>query len=134
MQLINTKRYHWKQRDEGMVGPKQKRNAAKRSYPARIRKAVDAIVRGYSPRQVWLYGSFARGDFHEGSDIDLIIIKESDKRFIDRIDEVLQYCPAGVAVEPLVYTSGEKEAMLAKGNTFLEQAFAEGVLVYEQKP
>ena len=101
-------------------------------YPAIVRKAIASIVLGYSPAQVWLYGSFARGDFHEGSDIDLIIIKDTDKKFTDRIEEVLQYCPGGIAVEPLVYTSAEKEVMLAKGNTFLEHVFTEGVLVYEQ--
>ena len=46
---------------------------------------------------------------------------------------VLQYCPGGIAVEPLVYTASEKETMLAKGNAFLKQAFDEGILVYEQQ-
>jgi len=97
-----------------------------------VHRVIDSIVLGYSPGQIWLYGSYARGDFNQGSDLDLIIIKETDKRFADRIEEVLQYCPGGIAVEPLVYTMHEKEMMLAEKNTFLVQAISEGVLVFEQ--
>jgi hypothetical protein len=51
--------------------------------------------------------SLARGDFHQGSDLDLIIIKETSKKFPDRIEEVLGYVPGGIAVEPRVYTPEE---------------------------
>jgi uncharacterized protein len=117
-----------------MVQPKQRAENIRRSYPAVVRKTLDSIARGYKPEQIWLHGSFARGDFHQGSDLDLIIIKETDKKFLDRIEEVLQYVPGGIAVEPMVYTPREIETMQAEGNTFLEQALSEGVLVYEQQP
>jgi uncharacterized protein len=114
-----------------MVRPIQKVKLPGGSFPAVVRRTIANIVHGYSPRQIWLYGSFARGDYHQESDLDLIIIKETDKKFPDRIEEVLQYCPGGIAVEPMVYTPQELETMLAERNTFLVQAFSEGVLVYD---
>jgi uncharacterized protein len=102
--------------------------------PKAVQRTIKAIAKGYVPRQIWLFGSYARGDSHQGSDLDLIIIKDTDKRFLDRIEEVLQYCPGGLAVEPMVYTQQEKETMIAENNSFLQRAFSEGILVYEQQP
>src|SRR3990172_465610 len=102
-----------------MVQQGQRTKTGRRSYPAVVRTTINSIALGYKPAQIWVHGSFARGDFHDGSDLDLIIVKETDRRFADRIEEVLQYVPGGIAVEPLVYTQREVEAMLAERNTFL---------------
>ncbi len=116
-----------------MAQTEQKATNRLRSYPEVVSKTIESIVSGYAPGQIRIFGSYARGDYHEGSDLDLIIIKETDKKFPDRIEEVLQYCPGGIDVEPMVYTEHEMETMLAKGNAFLEQALSEGVVVYEQQ-
>jgi len=115
-----------------MAPQKSRAGISRRPHPAVVRRTIDNIAQGYSPVQIWLYGSYARGDFHQYSDLDLIIIKNTVKRFLDRIEDVLQFVPGGIAVEALVYTPHEIEFMRAEGNTFLDQAFSEGVLVYEQ--
>jgi predicted nucleotidyltransferase len=38
---------------------------------------VRGIVEGASPTQVYLFGSYAHGSAHEGSDVDLLIIQPS---------------------------------------------------------
>ena len=68
-------------------------------------------------KKVYLYGSFARGDFHEGSDIDLIIVGEFEGKMPQRIKEVLDL--TALPVEPLVYTEAEFEQM--KERSFLEE-------------
>lgn len=98
-----------------------------------IEGTIAAIARGYRPEKIIVFGSFARGDFHQGSDLDLIIIKDTSQRFVDRIEEVLGLCPEGIVVEPFVYTEGEMARMLADGNRFLETALEEGKVVYEKQ-
>ena len=53
---------------------------------ARFRKAIEA--RGISVSKLILYGSYARGDYREGSDIDLILISDDfkDHDYWSRID------------------------------------------------
>lgn len=81
-----------------------------------------------------MFGSFARGDTHEGSDLDLIVIKETDERFVDRIGRVRDACQdIGVDVQPLVYTQAELDDLLARGSAFLETALEEGVVAYEAR-
>lgn len=46
-----------------------------------IRDLAEAIRAQRSVSAIILYGSFARGDFHEGSDIDLIVVGDFRERF-----------------------------------------------------
>ena len=49
-----------------------------------VRKILDRLVSDYAPEKVILYGSYAHGNPDRDSDIDLLIIKETTERFIDR--------------------------------------------------
>jgi predicted nucleotidyltransferase len=90
-------------------------------------------VRTYDPLRVIVFGSFARGDTHEGSDLDLIVVKDSDERFFDRIGRVRDAAHGlGLNVHPLVYTPTEMGEMLTGGNCLLETALAEGAVAYER--
>lgn len=99
---------------------------------AEISRIVEAL-RAYEPEKVILYGSFARGDYHAGSDLDLIIVKETDRSFTDRIGDALRFCRSRIPIEPLVYRPSEMAAMLQRGNDFLETALKEGIVIYEQQ-
>ena len=85
----------------------------------------------YKIKEIGIFGSFARGDYHATSDLDLLIIKQTSRRFLDRIGDVLMLCDYSIPLEPLVYTPEEIDRLLAEGNTFLETVLAEGVVVYE---
>jgi predicted nucleotidyltransferase len=71
-------------------------------------------------KKVYLYGSFARGDFHEGSDIDLIIVGQFEGRMPQRIKKIFDL--TSLPIEPLVYTEAEFEQM--KERTFLKEVLA----------
>jgi predicted nucleotidyltransferase len=68
-------------------------------------------------KEVYLYGSFARGEVHEGSDIDLLVIGDFKDRFFDRIGKVLEL--TDLPVEPLVYTVEEFEEFKESQNPFI---------------
>lgn len=116
-----------------MPGPGGIRTRAYQPDTRVIDRAVEAIVRACDPLRIIVFGSFARGDTHEGSDLDLIVVEETDERFFDRIGRVRDACrDVGIDVQPLVYTPAETEEMLARGNSFLETALAEGRVAYER--
>jgi len=70
---------------------------------------VQLIKSNHNVKKVYLYGSFARGDFHEGSDIDLIIVGEFEGKMPQRIGKILDL--TSLPIEPLVYTEAEFEQM-----------------------
>ena len=109
------------------------RTTAYQPDPRLVDQVVDAIVKAYDPLRIVVFGSFARGDTHELSELDLIVVKDTDERFFDRIGRVRDACrDLGIDVQPLVYTSAEIDEMLANGNSFLETALEEGVMAYER--
>jgi predicted nucleotidyltransferase len=100
----------------------------------RFQEELDRILVGlrrYHPQKVILFGSFARGDYHALSDVDLLIIKETDRSFVERIGDVLALCDYSISLEPLVYTPEEFEQMRGAGNPFIEQVLQEGQVIYE---
>jgi len=100
---------------------------------ARIRKVVDAL-RAYEPESVYLFGSWARGEADDLSDLDLVVIKRTTAPFFDRLLEVSRLLPAGTGgVDVLVYTPEEFAAMRHDGNAFVEMIVEEGLLIYARE-
>ncbi|MFH1422618.1 MAG: nucleotidyltransferase domain-containing protein [Planctomycetota bacterium] len=85
---------------------------------------VGKLKKSFPVKDVYLYGSFARGDFHEGSDIDLVIVGDFKEKFFERIANVLEL--TNLPIEPLVYTQAEFERTKKK-SSFLKKVVREGV-------
>lgn len=98
-------------------------------------KLSEALAKNYNPEKIILFGSGARGDIHTDSDIDLLIIKNSDKKKAYRIKEVftaLRNVPRTYSLDPLVYTPNEIKKRLALGDYFIKRIMTEGRVLYGQ--
>ncbi len=100
-----------------------------------INEVVEKIKNEYQPEKIILYGSYAYGKPTRDSDIDLFIIKDTDKRRVDRFVEVkrLIYKPTRrISIAPLVYTPDEIEKRLEMGDGFIEEVLSKGEVLYAQ--
>lgn len=82
------------------------------------------------PRLVLMFGSRARGDADAQSDIDLIIVYDTDKRFMARLDELYTLWDLPIAVDMLAYTPEEFERM-KRESYFVADAVQNGRVVYQ---
>ncbi len=100
-----------------------------------IRRVVERLI-GYGPERIILFGSRARGDAREFSDIDLIVVKETDAPRRERTVKCREYLPKrlGVDIDTLVYTPAEIERSLEARNPFIAAAFTDGIVVYDKHP
>jgi uncharacterized protein len=106
---------------------------AKKSIQKILTDVVEKLMADYQPEKIILYGSYAYGQPNEDSDIDLFIIKETDKRRIDRFVEVSEiiYDPQRhISIQPMVYTPGELEERLALGDDFVKDILTRGEIIY----
>ena len=97
-------------------------------------QAVEQVVKqimAYEPEKIILFGSYARGDQDEYSDIDLILIKKTDTRFIQRQIEALSHVSSKVRLDPIVYTPEEFLSMIESENPFIEQVLKDAKILYE---
>jgi len=105
---------------------------SKSQYKIELDSIVKQIISRYRPEKIVLFGSSASGKFKKDSDIDLLIIKESRKRRVDRIGEVLNLVERKLPLDPLVYTPSEIEERLNLGDFFLKEALSTGKILYEK--
>lgn len=77
--------------------------------------------------KIVLFGSLAEGRAVPGSDADvLILLKEDDRKFMDRIPEYLQKFSINFPVEVFPYTIKER-------NPLVEEALKKGIVLFERK-
>jgi len=90
------------------------------------------VFQKYKIQRAILFGSSARGDRCRRSDIDLIVIQETTKRFLDRYEGILAdvyLALPGYEIDLLIYTPEEMQFMAER--PFIQRALSEGVVVYE---
>ena len=98
-----------------------------------LREAVDRILSTGSPDKIVLFGSRARGDCRPESDLDLLIIEESN---LPRHRRAGRYRMALLGLFPakdvVVWTPQEVAAWRAVPNAFITAILAEGRVLYER--
>ena len=74
-------------------------------------QALPKLVEEFKPEKVLIFGSRARGDAEEHSDIDVIVISPyfADVPFVKRMPNILRKVPFLKHVDYLCYTRSEYE-------------------------
>jgi HEPN domain-containing protein/predicted nucleotidyltransferase len=95
---------------------------------------VQCLVSGYDPDRIILFGSHAVGEAREESDIDLLIVKETAQRPIDRrVDVERLLRDRRVPVDVLVYTPRELWELYAAGSPLVETVLESRRVLYMRK-
>lgn len=92
---------------------------------------VGVILQQMRPRQILLFGSVARGEIHEWSDLDLVVVAESGLPFLDRTKEVIKRVRPKVGMDVLVYTPQEWEQLLRDSPFVREEIAGKARVVYD---
>ncbi len=98
-----------------------------------IRQITQKIAKKYKPDKIILFGSYAYGKPRKDSDIDLLIIKKTKARHIDRavkVREIIKDENRFVAIEPLVYDPQEIKKRLEMEDDFIKTIIEKGVVLY----
>ncbi len=98
-----------------------------------LKEIVEVLVRDYQPETIILYGSYAYGTPTRHSDIDLFIVKETEKGTIDRYVEAARIIfdrNRPLPVQPLVVTPMELEERLNIGDPFFKEILSKGRRLY----
>ena len=90
-----------------------------------IRQKTEPIARNYGIRRMSLFGSYARGDAKENSDIDIYIDK-------GRLRSLLQYFAFVNELEDSLKCHVDVVTTGITDKDFLDNITAEGVLLYEE--
>ena len=105
--------------------------------PEVIRTAVERIVQAFSPEKIYLFGSRARGESTEDSDLDFLVVMESDRPRAERrgiVSEAVR--PRFFPMDIVVYTPEEfRESAEHEDywfNPFIKDIINEGIILYDR--
>ncbi len=97
-----------------------------------ISQLVDKIVVHYKPDKVMLLGSYANNTATENSDLDLLIIKNTELEPHKRNSELYKLLKGVLfPLDILIYTRSEYEAFSHQKHTFLNHALKTSKTLYE---
>ena len=101
--------------------------------PDHVFRIAKALYENYGADRVILFGSTARGDTREWSDIDLLVIKNGEDDYvcqrIGRAKLAIKHVTRGIPVDVLVNTEAEVEAEITRGNYFYQDIMEEGTVI-----
>jgi len=99
-----------------------------------LKDIVDRILSVTQPEKIILFGSYARGDATEESDIDILIIQHSDLPRYKRATPIrLALRGLFPSKDIVVYTPEEVEEWKSASTSFIASVLREGRVLYERE-
>lgn len=111
-----------------------RKNATHRRIP---RRAIDRVAKNiadhFSPEQIILFGSYAYGKPHPYSDVDFLVIMETNERPLAKQMEISRaLSPHPFGMDILVRTPKQLQERLALGDSFMHDITTKGKVLYER--
>ncbi len=101
---------------------------------ATIDAIVERLITGYDPDRIILFGSHVSARADEESDFDLLVVKETDRRPIERRIEVERLLvDRQVPLDVLVFTPREMWDLYMAGSPLIEAVVESGRVLYMRK-
>jgi len=99
-----------------------------------INDIVNRIALNYNPDKIILFGSYANGNYTDNSDLDFILVKETDAPKYKRGLEVRRlFYRLAIPMDFKIYTSSEFNNELSNQYSFLSSAIKGSKILYERK-
>ena len=97
-----------------------------------LKRFVRLLTEHGDPERVIVFGSLATGQVWAWSDIDLVVVEQTDLPFMQRLRKVRKLLQPKVGTDILVYTPEEYEQLRQERSFFREEILSNGMVVYER--
>lgn len=98
-----------------------------------VTRIVERVKTQYRPQKIIIFGSYAWGNPTKDSDVDLLIVKETNEKHRERsleVRRILNKENAFVGIDILVYTPEEFAKRIEMGDSFLSKILRRGKVLY----
>jgi len=98
----------------------------------KIMEKASAIVRNYQPEKIILFGSYSTGTQTPDSDVDLLVILETEQSIWDVSVEISLMLKHTFPMDIIVKTPKEVAKRLNYGDFFIKDILENGKVLYER--
>ncbi len=110
----------------------QSKDDRRQLLKAELNRCLALLIDRYKAQKILLFGSMTGDETGEWSDLDLVIVKETNRRFLDRTKEVMQLLQLRVGADILVYTPAEFEHLSRERAFIRNEIVGKGQVLYEE--
>ena len=97
-----------------------------------LKRWLPLLIAHERPEKIIVFGSYCTDQVGEWSDLDMVIVKETQAPFLDRTRQVLELLKPQVGVDVLVYTPREFEQLSQERAFVRQEIVTKGRVVYER--
>ena len=97
-----------------------------------LERFVHVLVEHNAPEMIIAFGSLATGQVHAWSDIDLVVVVQTDLPFLQRSRQLRNLLRPKVGTDILVYTPQEFAQMRQERPFFRDEILTKGIVLYER--
>src|SRR3989338_7445919 len=96
---------------------------------AELERILEILRKRVRPEKVILFGSLVSGRLKPESDIDLLIVQESNDSIFERKRKLEGLLNRKYAADLIVLTPGEVKSLLDSDNRYIKQIFSRGKIL-----
>ncbi len=97
-----------------------------------IKEKAKTISEKFDPEKIILFGSYASGTPTPDSDVDLLVIMETERPTWDLAVEILASLKHSFPIDVVVRTPKEIKTRLKQGDFFVMEIMEQGKVIYER--
>lgn len=96
---------------------------------SQINSITSQLIKKYKPQKIILFGSYVYGEPTQESDVDLLVIANTNKKFHERVQEVRTFLPKDRPFDLIVLTPSEYQKTRMK-NALILEIESKGKVIY----
>lgn len=98
-----------------------------------IQAYAQEIARRFAPERIILFGSYANGTSHPGSDVDMLVVLPFEGSMLDKSLEILRATNPRFPIDLLAKTPQLIQEKKDAGDFFINDILSQGKTLYESR-
>lgn len=115
--------------EPAVASPAEQRRAR---LEAELERFLAIVIDQMHPERIILFGSLVTGQVHEWSDLDLVVVAETELPFLERLRVISELLTPRVGTDVFVYTPNEWEHLRQTRLFVQEEMVQKGRVLYER--
>ena len=96
-----------------------------------IDEVASQIAEKFKPHKIILFGSYARGNPRPESDVDILVVMETNLKESQQSLEIRRYLNIFFGLDLILYTPEHLKERIEMGDYFVQDILSEGMVLYE---
>ena len=95
-----------------------------------LSRFLPTLINQFKAVKIIIFGSLAGNEVSEWSDLDIVVVRDTSLRFLDRSAELIRVLQPKVGVDFLVYTPDEWDYLIRENLFVRKEIFEKGKELY----